>query len=129
MLADCDRQLGRPICRGTEFLAALLTTPSSHLSGWLGKWPEGPVVIGRGTTTRSRRSDGCHTRWQGELAMDKDRVQGAAHEAKGAVKEAAGKLTGDAKTQAEGKAEKAAGKVQNAAGGAKDAARDALNKG
>jgi uncharacterized protein YjbJ (UPF0337 family) len=61
--------------------------------------------------------------------MDKDRVQGAAHEAKAAVKEAAGKLTGDAKTQAEGKAEKAAGKVQNAAGGVKDAARDALNKG
>jgi uncharacterized protein YjbJ (UPF0337 family) len=56
--------------------------------------------------------------------MDKDRVEGAAHQAKGAVKEAAGKVTGDKKTQAEGAAEKAAGKVQNAAGGVKDAVRD-----
>ena len=60
--------------------------------------------------------------------MDKDRVEGAAHQAKGAVKEAIGKVTGDAKTEAEGAAEKAAGKVQNAVGGMKDAAREALNK-
>ncbi|WP_431304597.1 CsbD family protein [Sediminicoccus sp. BL-A-41-H5] len=57
--------------------------------------------------------------------MDKDRVAGAAKQAKGAVKDAAGKLTGDAKLQAEGKADKAAGKVQNVAGGLKDAARKA----
>jgi uncharacterized protein YjbJ (UPF0337 family) len=57
--------------------------------------------------------------------MDKDRVAGAAKQAKGAVKDAAGKLIGDAKLQAEGKADKAAGKVQNAAGGVKDAARKA----
>ena len=44
--------------------------------------------------------------------MDKDRVKGAAHEAKGAVKEAAGKLTGDTKTQAEGKAEKVGGRFK-----------------
>jgi uncharacterized protein YjbJ (UPF0337 family) len=54
--------------------------------------------------------------------VDKDRVVGAAHQAKGAVKEAIGKVTGDAKTQAEGTAEKAAGKVQNTVGGAKDTA-------
>jgi uncharacterized protein YjbJ (UPF0337 family) len=60
--------------------------------------------------------------------MDKDRVVGAAHQAKGAVKETGGKVTGDAKTQAEGATEKAAGKVQNAVGGAKDAARDTLKK-
>ena len=60
--------------------------------------------------------------------MDKDRVEGMAHQAKGAVKEAAGKLTGDKKTQAEGKAEKVGGKVQNAMGGAKDSARDALKE-
>jgi uncharacterized protein YjbJ (UPF0337 family) len=60
--------------------------------------------------------------------MDKDRVVGAAHQAKGAVKEAVGKVTGDAKTRAEGATEKAAGKVQNAVGGAKDAARDTLKK-
>ena len=56
--------------------------------------------------------------------MDKDRVEGAAHQAKGAIKEAAGKVMGDKKTQAEGATEKAAGKVQNTAGGAKDAVRD-----
>jgi uncharacterized protein YjbJ (UPF0337 family) len=55
--------------------------------------------------------------------MDKDRIEGAAKQAKGAVKEAAGKLTGDAKLKGEGKAEKLAGKLQNAVGGAKDAAR------
>ena len=56
--------------------------------------------------------------------MDKDRVEGVAHQAKGAVKEAAGKMTGDKKTQAEGTTERAAGKVQNAVGGAKDAVKD-----
>jgi uncharacterized protein YjbJ (UPF0337 family) len=60
--------------------------------------------------------------------MDKDRVEGAAHQVKGAVKEGIGKITGDAKTQAEGAAEKAAGKVQNAVGGTKDAVRDSLKK-
>jgi uncharacterized protein YjbJ (UPF0337 family) len=60
--------------------------------------------------------------------MDKDRVVGAAHQAKGAVKETVGKVTGDAKTQAEGAAEKAVGKVQNAVGGVKDAIRDAAKK-
>ena len=52
--------------------------------------------------------------------MDKDRVEGAVHQAKGSVKEAAGKVMGDKKTQAEGVAEKAAGKVQNTAGGVKN---------
>lgn len=58
--------------------------------------------------------------------MHKDRIEGAANQAKGAVKETVGKLTGDAKLKAEGAADKAAGKVQNAIGGVKDAARDAL---
>ncbi|MBL6853582.1 MAG: CsbD family protein [Alphaproteobacteria bacterium] len=58
--------------------------------------------------------------------MDKDRINGAANQAKGAVKEAAGKITGDTKLQAEGKADKIKGKAQNAIGGVKDAARDAL---
>ncbi len=56
--------------------------------------------------------------------MDKDRIAGAAKEAKGAVKEAVGKVTGDAKLQGEGKADKLAGKVQNAAGGMKDKIRE-----
>jgi uncharacterized protein YjbJ (UPF0337 family) len=56
--------------------------------------------------------------------MDKDRVKGAAHQAKGSIKEAAGKVTGDKKTQAEGAAEKVAGKMQNTAGGVKDAVKE-----
>ncbi len=60
--------------------------------------------------------------------MDSDRIEGAAHQAKGAVKEAVGKVTGDAKTEAEGAAEKNAGKVQNAIGGMKDSVRDAMKK-
>jgi uncharacterized protein YjbJ (UPF0337 family) len=60
--------------------------------------------------------------------MDKDRIAGAAHEAKGKIKESVGKMTGDKKTQAEGAAEKNAGKVQNAVGGAKDAVKDWANR-
>jgi uncharacterized protein YjbJ (UPF0337 family) len=63
-----------------------------------------------------------------EIAMDKDRIDGAARQVKGAVKETVGRVTGDAKTQAEGAAEKAAGKVQNIVGGAKDADRETVKK-
>ena len=59
--------------------------------------------------------------------MDKDRIEGAANQAKGAIKEGVGKLTGDEKLKAEGAADKAAGKVQNAVGGVKDAVRDATD--
>jgi len=55
--------------------------------------------------------------------MDKDRIAGAAKQAKGAVKEATGKVLGDAKLTAEGKQDKVEGKVQNAVGGLKDALR------
>lgn len=60
--------------------------------------------------------------------MDKDRIEGAAKQAKGAIKEVAGKVTGDKKLEVEGKADKAEGKVQNTVGGAKDAVRDAAKK-
>jgi len=53
--------------------------------------------------------------------MDKDRINGAAKQAKGAVKQAAGKATGDAKLAADGKNEKLQGKLQNTIGGVKDA--------
>lgn len=52
--------------------------------------------------------------------MDKDRIAGAAKQAKGAIKEAAGKTLGDAKLAAEGKSDKVKGKIQNAIGGLKD---------
>jgi uncharacterized protein YjbJ (UPF0337 family) len=60
--------------------------------------------------------------------MDKDRIKGAAQNAKGKMKEAAGKVTGDAKLKTEGKADQASGKMRNAVGGAKDAIRDAARK-
>jgi uncharacterized protein YjbJ (UPF0337 family) len=55
--------------------------------------------------------------------VDKDRIEGAANQAKGSVKEVAGKATGDAKLEGEGKADKVAGKVQNTVGGIKDSLR------
>jgi uncharacterized protein YjbJ (UPF0337 family) len=60
--------------------------------------------------------------------MDKDRIAGAAKEAKGTVKEVIGSATGDAKLRADGKADKSKGKIQNAVGGVKDSVRDALKK-
>lgn len=57
--------------------------------------------------------------------MDKDRIEGAGKQVKGAIKDAAGKVTGDRKLQAEGKADKLVGKVQNEVGKTKDAVRDA----
>ena len=56
--------------------------------------------------------------------MDKDRIAGAAKQAKGAIKETVGKAVGDAKMTAEGKSDKANGKVQNAIGGLKDALKN-----
>jgi uncharacterized protein YjbJ (UPF0337 family) len=53
--------------------------------------------------------------------MNKDRIEGAAKQAKGAVKEAVGKATNSPKTQMSGKADKVEGKVQNTYGKAKDA--------
>ncbi|GIL41826.1 CsbD family protein [Roseiterribacter gracilis] len=60
--------------------------------------------------------------------VDRDRIEGAAKQAKGGLKEAAGKITGDEKLKAEGAADKAAGKVQNAVGGVKDKIRETLDK-
>jgi len=58
-----------------------------------------------------------------DTAMDKDRIDGSAEQAKGAVKETAGKIFGDKKLETDGKTDKAAGKVQNAIGGLKDSVR------
>jgi uncharacterized protein YjbJ (UPF0337 family) len=56
--------------------------------------------------------------------IDKDRIKGAAEQAKGKAKEWTGKATGDKKMEVEGKADQVKGKVQNTVGGAKDAMRD-----
>ena len=60
--------------------------------------------------------------------MNKDKIMGAADQAKGAVKEAVGKAIGDQKMQAEGAINKLTGKVESAVGGAKDTLRDTVNK-
>jgi uncharacterized protein YjbJ (UPF0337 family) len=53
--------------------------------------------------------------------MNKDRIAGAAKQAKGTVEEAAGNVLGDSKLTADGKSDKVEGKIQNAIGGLKDA--------
>jgi uncharacterized protein YjbJ (UPF0337 family) len=60
--------------------------------------------------------------------MDKDRIKGAAKQAKGSIKEAVGKVTGDTKTEGEGALAQAAGVTQSTVGGIKDSARDATRK-
>ena len=75
----------------------------------------------------------AHTRPEGinrrrDSDMDKDRIAGAAKQAKGAVKEATGKAFGDSKLTADGKSDKAEGKIQNAVGGVTDAVKDAWKK-
>jgi uncharacterized protein YjbJ (UPF0337 family) len=60
--------------------------------------------------------------------MNKDRIAGAAKQAKGAIKVATGKALGDSKLAAEGKSDEVEGKIQNAVGGLKDALKDSLKK-
>ena len=60
--------------------------------------------------------------------MDKNRIEGALDQAKGAIKEAIGKVTGNDKLEAEGGADKLAGKAKSTVGETKDTVRDALKK-
>ena len=60
--------------------------------------------------------------------MDKDRIKGAAQNAKGKVKEAAGDLTGDDSLKNEGKVDRAEGKVKDKADDVADKAKDIIGK-
>ena len=60
--------------------------------------------------------------------MDKDRIKGAADQAKGTVKKVVGKAIGDQKMQTEGTINKLTGKVESAVGGAKDTLRNKATK-
>ena len=55
--------------------------------------------------------------------MNKDRIKGAAEQAKGKVKEIAGKATGDIKLEAEGKADQVKGNLKQAGEKVKDAVK------
>ena len=55
--------------------------------------------------------------------MDKNRIEGAARQAKGTIKEAIGKVTGNRELEVEGKADKVAGEAQSAVGKAKDSVK------
>lgn len=57
--------------------------------------------------------------------MNKDRIAGAAKQAKGVVKETAGHVLGDTKLVVDGEHDKAAGRIQNAIGGVKDTIKNA----
>src|ERR1019366_2793279 len=111
MTGICPLQIGRHTaigifrpCRNNDLLTMLVTLNE------------------RGRTCRASPEH------QEKVVMDKNRIIGAAKEAKGAVKQAIGKATGYAKLQADGNADKVEGKVQNAIGGLNDAARHALKK-
>jgi len=58
--------------------------------------------------------------------MNKDRIKGAAEQAKGKVKEIGGKATGDIKLEAEGKADQLTGKLRNTVGGLRNTVKEAL---
>ncbi|MES2293848.1 MAG: CsbD family protein [Pseudomonadota bacterium] len=60
--------------------------------------------------------------------MNREKLQGAVDQAKGAIKEAVGKATGDTKLQAEGTVDKLTGKVECAVGDAKAAVGEMLGK-
>ncbi len=60
--------------------------------------------------------------------MDKNRIEGALDQAKGAVKEAIGKVTGNEKLEVEGGADKLAGRAKSTLGETKDTVRDAVKK-
>ncbi len=49
-------------------------------------------------------------------SSNKDKIEGAAHEAKGKVKEVAGKVTGDQELEDRGTAEKLGGKAEQKVG-------------
>ena len=60
--------------------------------------------------------------------MNREKLQGAVDQTKGAIKEAVGKATGDTKLQAEGAVDKLTGKVECAVGDAKAAVGEMLGK-
>jgi uncharacterized protein YjbJ (UPF0337 family) len=60
--------------------------------------------------------------------MNKDRIEGMTHQAKGSVKQGIGDFTNNPNLQAKGIAEKAVGKMQNNVGKLKDAAHGQLKK-
>ena len=59
-----------------------------------------------------------------EIAMDRDRSEGAAKTMMGRIKGFFGRMTGDSKLQAEGKMDHAEGRAQNTIGGIKDSLRE-----
>jgi uncharacterized protein YjbJ (UPF0337 family) len=93
------------------------------------KWPreQGPALSGSPCSAIlsnwSYILSGALSSHTQENTVDKDRIKGAAEQAKGKVKEVAGKVTGDSKLEGEGKADQVAGKIQNAIGGIKDTLR------
>lgn len=52
--------------------------------------------------------------------MNKNRIVGAAKQAKGSIKEATGRILGNAKLTAEGRGDKVEGAVQNAVGSVRE---------
>ena len=62
------------------------------------------------------------------IGVDADRIQGIAHQVKGALIQGFGAVVGNPQLGADGAAERLAGKAQNAAGSARDLAREEAEK-
>ena len=62
------------------------------------------------------------------IGVDADRIQGIAHQVKGALIQGFGALVGNPQLAADGVAEWLAGKAQNAAGSARDLAHEEVEK-
>jgi uncharacterized protein YjbJ (UPF0337 family) len=110
---DCERP---PVTANKEFLLRKNSTGTCATLRLGRRNPSAPPTFPLHSTQLNSRTE--------QQTMDKDRIKGAAEQAKGKVKEEAGKLTGDKKLETEGKIDKAAGKVQNTIGGIKDSLRD-----
>ena len=63
--------------------------------------------------------------YESEIAMNKDRIVGAAKEIKGSLKAGVGEVLNDARLLAEGRADRAEGKLQKAVGVLKDTLNEA----
>jgi len=63
-----------------------------------------------------------------DMSIDRNRIAGAAKQAKGATKEAVGDLIGDKSMEISGKARKIEGKAQSAMGKVKDDIKDVMKK-
>ena len=114
---------------------------SNRIEG-IGHQVKGAVMEGLGKAIGDAKlaADGAAERAMGDeqnvagavgdqlIGVDADRIEGIAHQVKGALIQGFGALVGNPQLAADGVAERLAGKAQNAAGSARDLAREEVEK-